>query len=75
MKAPTTDDQAASLWRLRYGLFINGYTKHIDASEAELRAALEQIPNVTSYAVLHPIVLNDGIWAALHVLGDVELQP
>jgi hypothetical protein len=59
--------------RLRLRLYLHGLTDRLDATEAELRAALEGVPNVTHYAVLYPLVLNDGIWAALHVLGDVEM--
>ncbi len=69
------EEQAISMRQLRHRLCMMGYTSRPDADESELRAALERIPNVTSYAVLHPVALNDGIWAALHVLGDVELQP
>jgi len=69
------EEQAVSMRQLQTRLFLAGYTSRPDADEAELRQALARIPNVTSYRVLHPIVLNDGVWAALHVLGDVELKP
>lgn len=72
----TDDDKTVSFRKLCTRLYFANHTTALDATNAELAAALRAIADSNDIAVLQRTVGADGVWAARYILehtNDAEI--